>query len=181
MRRFGWLVVIGVAVMMAVILFWGIWRHIFGSVPDTPTTISLLPDRILVLPAHISRWWDVPSAFIWCFVLTRGFGRRWGDNDQSIGRIIGLLLGLVISSFSISSYLLVGLGVTALFAAILGWRSWPTGREFGSGFGQGIGAAFGLLVGLFIGLAPGLLIGFAAQAIGEQSFVLNYRIRTRFG
>jgi len=166
-------------------LFWGTWGLVIGPVPKR-MAIPWSSGAMLVMPFPISRWWDVPFIFIWGIILIRRFGRGWGDNDLSIGWIIGLVFGPFFGLIGVLG-LTFGWELAFFVALLLGWLSGrkpqqpyerANSAEFSRGFGQGTGAGFGLLTGLAFGFGPGLVIGFGAQITTEIGFLLSHKVRT---
>ncbi len=118
---------IGLLTALITAVFWAIWS-LFAPVPDGGT---LKITENLVYFIALSRWYDVPSAFLVVNVygwILRGLFLTTQDklsfDDFVAGLVIGLLIGLFI----------------------------------GLGFGLGVGLLVSILIGLGFGLGVGLAL-----------------------
>lgn len=97
-------------------VFWGVW-HLFGYEVPAYTSLKLMENMSLTLP--ISRWWDIPFAFLlvnmyaWLLRVYYKFSLKFARKDDvAIGLVVGLVAGLVASLVvGLAIGLTAGLGV----------------------------------------------------------------------
>ena len=109
--RFGFLA----SVIFAV--FWGVW-HLSGHQVPSYTSLKITDSVLWTFP--ISRWWDIPFAFLvvnvyaWVLRIYWKIGLKFTEEDDLIfGLGLGLVFGLVFG-------LVVGLVVGLVFGLVFG-------------------------------------------------------------
>jgi hypothetical protein len=142
-----------------VALFWTIWYLVTGHVPVTES-IAWTKTTAIALPFAMTRWLDVPCAFVAVRILATSFRTANSLNSDkkellAVGLGLGLVAGLVGGlAIGISTVPLGGFAGEPIRMLI------PTtiGVLFGRASG---GLATGLVSGLVVGLTIGLLVGLA--------------------
>ena len=134
--RFGFLA----SVVFAV--FWSAWHLSGHSVPNY-TSLKVTDDILWTFP--VSRWWDVPFAFLvvnvyaWILRIYWKIGLKFAEKDDlTTGLVFSLIVGLVVGLVTTSLALGLVVGLVVCLAASL---------------------AFGLGAGLIVGLGTGLVAG----------------------
>lgn len=153
-------------------LFWGAWWLVAGSVPDI-TAVTLWDEAAVDLPFAVSRWTDVPSAYLFtlaALAAVRFCQNAYDETSAVLGLFLGLFLGLVLGlGAGLGVVMSVGLGVGLTFTM---GGNLDYGLGVGLGAGLGVGLVYGLVLGLAYGLISILVVGLAYGLIHGLAYSL---------
>ncbi|MBI2446686.1 MAG: hypothetical protein HYV51_02580 [Parcubacteria group bacterium] len=164
----------GVLASVVFAVFWGVW-HLSGH--QVPSYTSLKVTDNILWTFSVSRWWDIPFAFLvvnvyaWILRIYYQIGLKFAEkNDIYFSLFVGLIVGLGVG-------LAAGLGVGLIVGLIDGLI---VGLIVGLGVGLAAGLGVGLGVCLGVGLAAGLGVGLGAGLIVGLGVGLSFLIKSVF-